>query len=236
MRTPPSPRRSIDQRYRYLYKPILFMGCLIPLLGCAGGILAQTEVRVPGFDLGVDPVRFVLDTLGKTALNLLLITLLVTPLRALTGNANLIRLRRMLGLFAFTYALLHFSLYLGPFQGFSWPAIAQDIGKRPFITLGFLALLLLVPLAATSTHNMMRRLGRRWQMLHRLIYVIAILGVVHYWKMLKSDYREPLIYACILAALLGFRLVWRLRRRARIAPASAGATSRSALPRAQEKA
>src|SRR3974390_2362635 len=188
MPTPPAPRRPIERRHRYLYKPLVFLGCLVPLLGCAGGILALAGVRVPGFDLGVDPVRFVLDTLGKTALNLLLITLLVSPVRALTGNANLIRLRRMLGLFAFTYALLHFVLYVGPFQSLSWSAIAQDIGKRPFITLGFLSLLLLIPLAVTSTNRMMRRLGRRWQSLHRLIYLIAPLAIVHYWKMLKNDY------------------------------------------------
>ena len=170
-------------------------------------------------------MRFVLDTLGKTTLNLVLITLLVTPVRQLTGLTHLIRLRRMLGLFAFSYALLHFSIYVGPFQGLSWHAIVQDIAKRPYITIGFAALLMLVPLAITSTNRMMRRLGRRWQMLHRLIYLIAALGVLHFWKMLKLANREPLIYVCILAVLLGWRVWWRLR------PA---ATSRSAVPKAPE--
>jgi sulfoxide reductase heme-binding subunit YedZ len=146
----------------------------------------------------------------------------------------------MLGLFAFFYALVHFTMYIGPFQGFSWRAIAQDIAKRPFITIGFTALLLLVPLAVTSTHKMMRRLGRRWQQLHRLIYLIAALGVLHYWKMLKLGWREPLLYAGILAVLLGWR-VWRrwsnhTRAAAAGRPSGIGATSRSAVPKAPEKA
>jgi sulfoxide reductase heme-binding subunit YedZ len=163
---------------------------------------------VPGFALGVDPVRFVLDTLGKTALNLLLITLAVTPVRQLTHLNNLIRLRRMLGLFVLFYALMHFLTYIGPFQGLSWHAIVEDIAKRKYQTIGFVALLLLIPLAVTSTNAMMRRLGRRWQKLHRLIYLIAPLAVLHFWKMLKLDYRQPLLYAGILAVLLGWRL-WR---------------------------
>ena len=211
------------------YKPLLFIACLVPLGGCLGGILAGSGVAVPGFDLGSDPVRFVLDTLAKTALNVLFITLLVTPLRWLSGNAQLLRLRRMLGLFAFSYALLHFLVYLGPYQSFDWHEIGKDIAKRPFITIGFTALLLLVPLAATSTDRMMRRLGRRWQKLHRLIYLVAALAVLHYWKMLKHEYREPLVYAAMLALLLGIRW-WRARRRV---PA---ATSRSEPPRAPERA
>jgi sulfoxide reductase heme-binding subunit YedZ len=220
---------SLERRYRYLYKPLLFTACLVPLGGCIGGILAGGGVAVPGFDLGADPVRFVLDRLAKTALNLLFITLLVTPLRRLSGNAQLLRLRRMLGLLAFSYALLHFLVYLGPYQSFDWREIGKDIVKRPFITMGFTALLLLVPLAATSTDRMRRRLGRLWQRLHRLIYVVAALAVLHYWKMLKHEYREPLIYAAILALLLGFRL-WHARGR------PAHATSRSEPPRAPERA
>ena len=149
-------------------------------------------------------------------------------LRHWSGNAQLLRVRRMLGLFAFFYALMHFSVYVGPFQSLSWSLIAQDIAKRPYITIGFTALLLLVPLAVTSTNAMMRRLGRRWQQLHRLIYPIALLAVLHFWKMLKSDYREPLVYAAILALLLGARL-WRRYRRAR------AATSTSAPPTAPER-
>jgi sulfoxide reductase heme-binding subunit YedZ len=114
----------------------------------------------------------------------------------------------MLGLFVAFYALMHFTTYVGPFKGLSWKAIAEDIGERPYITIGFTALLMLIPLAITSTNGMMRRLGRRWQTLHRLIYLIAPLAVLHFWKMLKLDYRQPLLYACMLAVLLSFRL-WR---------------------------
>jgi sulfoxide reductase heme-binding subunit YedZ len=225
---------SVDRRYRYVYKPLLFALCLIPFLGCAGGILRLSGINVlPGYALGADPVRFVLDDFGKSAIRMLLLTLAVTPLRHWTGNAQLLRVRRMLGLFAFFYALLHFSVYVGPFQSFSWSAIAQDIVKRPYITLGFTALLLLVPLAITSTNGMMRRLRQRWTQLHRLIYPVALLAVVHFWKMLKSDYREPLVYAVILAVLLGARL-WRRYARARAA-AAAAATSTSGLPRAPER-
>jgi methionine sulfoxide reductase heme-binding subunit len=203
--------RSVEQRYRWLYKPLIFMLCLIPALGCLGGILAMSGfAQLPGFDLGADPVRFVLDTLGKTALNLLLITLTITPLRRLSGHTDLLRLRRMLGLYACTYALLHFSVYVGVFQSLDGTAIAEDIFKRPFITAGALALLLMLPLALTSTAGMMRRLGRRWQSLHRLIYLIAPLATLHYWKMLKEDHRVPLLYAFMLALLLGWR--WLNRR------------------------
>lgn len=228
---PVSPARAVQRRYRYYYKPLIFIACLVPALGCLGGILASSGLRAPGFNLGVDPVRFVLDNLGKTALNLLLITLLITPLRQLTGNADLIRVRRMLGLFVFTYALLHFIVYVGVFQAFSAHAIIEDIVKRPFITMGFTALLMLLPLAITSTNKMMRRLGRRWQTLHRLIYLIPMLAILHFWKMLKSGYREPLLYASMLALLLGWRLWRHYGRRLQ-----AAATSRCALPRVQGKA
>jgi len=226
-----SPARAVQRRYRYYYKPLIFIACLVPALGCLGGILASSGLRAPGFNLGVDPVRFVLDNLGKTALNLLLITLLITPLRQLTGNADLIRVRRMLGLFVFTYALLHFIVYVGVFQAFSAHAIIEDIVKRPFITMGFTALLMLLPLAITSTNKMMRRLGRRWQTVHRLIYLIPMLAILHFWKMLKSGYREPLLYASMLALLLGWRLWRHYGRRLQ-----AAATSRCALPRVQGKA
>jgi len=224
------PAQSLERRYRYLYKPLLFLACLVPVLGCAGGILAISGFpAVPGFDLGADPARFVLDRLGKTTINLLFLTMAVTPLRMLSGNARLLQLRRMLGLFTFSYAVLHFLTYLGPFQSFNAHEIGKDILKRPYITIGFTALLLLVPLAVTSTNRMMRRLGRRWPLVHRLIYLIAVLAVLHFWKMLKHEYREPLLYALILAVLLGFRL-WR--RMAGRTPAR----SRSALPKAPETA
>jgi methionine sulfoxide reductase heme-binding subunit len=225
----PAAQRPLDRRYRYRYKPLVFIACLVPLLGCIGGIAASSGFAfVPGFSLGTDPVRFVLDTLAKSALNLLFITLAITPLRQLSGNVHLLRLRRMLGLFAFSYALLHFLTYLGPYQGFSWHDITKDILKRPFITIGFTALCLLVPLALTSTDSMQRRLGRRWQALHRLIWLVAALAVLHFWKMLKHEYLQPLMYACVLAALLAWRL-WRRYRPNR-------ARSKSEPPKAQGKA
>ena len=218
----------IDRRYRYVYKPLLFLACLVPLAWAVAGVLAGAGIAtlpVPG--LGADPVRRVLGIFGKTTLNLLGLTLCVTPLRVLTGNAQLLRLRRMLGVFAFSYALLHFLVYVGPFQGFSGAAIVKDLTKRPYIMVGFSALLILAALAATSTNGMMRRLKRRWQQLHYLVYVAATLGVWHYWWQVKKDIREPLLYAAGLAVLLG----WRAWRRWRRAPA----TSRSARPTAPER-
>jgi sulfoxide reductase heme-binding subunit YedZ len=215
-----------DARYRYLYKPALFLACLVPLAWVVAGvanIMAATHLPVPG--LGADPVRRMLGIFGHSALNLLLITLCVSPLRALTGNAQLLRLRRMLGVFAFSYALLHFFTYVGPFQGFDGHAIAADLFKRPYITLGFAALIMLLALAVTSTNGWMRRLGRRWQRLHRLVYLITALGVWHYWWQVKKDIREPLLYAAIAAVLLGWRW-WRQRR----ATQQRRTTSSSALP------
>jgi sulfoxide reductase heme-binding subunit YedZ len=217
----------VDRRYRYVYKPLVFIACLVPLAWAAAGVLAGTGLlRLPVPSLGVDPVRRVLGIFGKTTLNLLGLTLAVTPLRVLSGNANLLRLRRMLGVFAFSYALLHFLVYLGPFQGFSAQAVVKDLTKRPYIMVGFTALLILTALAATSTNGMMRRLKRRWQQLHRLVYVAAALGVWHYWWQVKKDIREPLCYASGLAVLLGWR-AWRRWRR--------NATSRSARPTAPER-
>ena len=214
----------LDRRYRYLYKPLLFLACLVPLAWAVGGVLAGAGVlALPLPGLGADPVRRVLGIFGKTTLNLLGLTLCVTPLRVLSGNAHLLRLRRMLGVFAFTYALLHFLVYLGPFQGFSGAAILKDLTKRPYIMVGFSALLILAALAATSTNGMMRRLKRRWKQLHYLVDVAATLGVWHYWWQVKKDVREPLLYAAGLAVLLGWR-AWRRWRRA--------ATSTSARPTA----
>ena len=159
-------------------------------------------------------MRYILHSCGLTALQLLLLTLLVTPLRQLTGLANLQRLRRMLGLFAFFYAVLHFVTYAWLDQGLDLPAIGADILKRPYITIGMLALVMLIPLAVTSTNAMMRRLRRRWQSLHRLIYLIAILGVWHFYWQVKKDIREPLLYAAALAVLLGYRLARGPLRRA----------------------
>ena len=184
-----------------------------------------------GLSLGADPVKKLEHECGKTALNLLLITLSVTPVRNLTGLTHLVRLRRMLGLFAFFYAVVHFTIYLVLDLELNFRMLGADIVKRPYITIGFTALLLLLPLALTSTNGMMRRLGARWQRLHRLIYVIGALAVWHFYWQVKRDVREPLLYLGILALLLGYRLLrWQLRRRAgarRGAAAPSAVTSRS---------
>ena len=157
--------------------------------------------------LGADPVRALTLRSGWWALSFLLLSLLMTPLRKLTGSLSWIRYRRMLGLWAFALACCHLSIYLIlDLQG-RWPQIFSDIAKRPYITVGFTAWLLLVPLALTSTAAMMRKLGRRWRQLHKLVYVIAPLGVLHFLWLVKKDQTEPLIFAVVLAALLVSRLV-----------------------------
>jgi sulfoxide reductase heme-binding subunit YedZ len=212
---------TIDRRYRWLYKPLLHLACLAPLVLALGGVLLASGVEaVPRWlasELGVDPTRRLLGIAGKTALNLLLVTLAVTPLRVLSGNAHLLRLRRTLGVYAFVYALLHFVVYVALFQSFQWSEIVKDIYKRWYIVLGFSAFLLLLPLAITSTNAMMRRLKRRWAKLHRLIYAIALLGICHYWIQTKKDLSQPELYAAILTLLLGFRLwrYWQSHRGAR---------------------
>ena len=134
-----------------------------------------------------------------------MITLSITPLRKIKGLNKLIQLRRMLGLFAFFYVCLHFSIYLGIDRYFEWGEIVKDITARPYITVGFTAFLLLFPLAFTSTKKSMRKLGKRWVKLHRLIYIVAILGVIHFWWLVKKDITEPLIFAVILAVLFALR-------------------------------
>ncbi|MGD2128364.1 MAG: protein-methionine-sulfoxide reductase heme-binding subunit MsrQ [Lysobacterales bacterium] len=191
-------------------KVLLFLVCLVP-----ASKLVLEAFGVAGLTLGANPVEELIHRCGKWGLNFLLITLAVTPVRRLTGWNWLVRFRRMLGLFAFFYVVMHFLVYAGIDQRFDLRAIVEDIAERPYITLGMTALLLLIPLAVTSTNGMMRRLGRRWQKLHRLVYVIAILGVWHFYWQVKLDTLEPLIYAGILAVLLGFRYVDRLRRRRR---------------------
>lgn len=215
---------NVQQRYRLVYKPIVFAASLIPFAWLLFGALGLF-----GIELGADPVKKLEHECGTWALNFLLITLLVTPLRQLTGLSHLPRLRRMLGLFAFFYAVLHFTVYLTLDLEFNFRTLFADIAKRPYITIGFLALVLLIPLAVTSTNKMMRRLGRRWQKLHRLIYVIAVLGVWHFYWQVKRDIREPLIYAGILAVLLGYR--WLKARRKAVATA----TSRSVSATAPER-
>ena len=183
----------------------VFVLCLVPLLRL--GVLAFT------WGLGANPITFVLHSLGTWTLVLLLVTLSVTPVRRLTGWNSLIRLRRMLGLFAFFYACLHFFTYVGIDQFFDWRTIVADIAKRPYITVGFASFLLLIPLAVTSTNAMQRRLGgKRWQRLHRLVYVAAAGGVVHYLWLVKKDMTQPVIYGLLLVLLLGMRLAWRFAR------------------------
>ena len=166
-----------------------------------------------GDALGADPVAEIEHRLGLWALRLLLLTLASTPLRQLTGWTALLRFRRMLGLYAFAYASLHLAAYAVLDLRGAWPLLAEDIVKRPYITVGFLAWLLLVPLAVTSTRGWILRLGRRWASLHRLVYAVAVLAVLHFWWLVKSDLREPALYAGIAALLLGWRMVraWRLR-------------------------
>ncbi|MEW6415430.1 MAG: protein-methionine-sulfoxide reductase heme-binding subunit MsrQ [Pseudomonadota bacterium] len=174
--------------------------CLLPLMRLIG--LALTD------GLGANPIEFITRSTGTWTLVSLLVTLAITPLRRLSGNAGLVRYRRMLGLFAFFYACLHGLTYFWLDQFFDVAAIARDILKRPFVTVGFAALVLLVPLALTSSRAMMRRLGRNWQRLHRLVYAIALLGVVHYLWLVKKDVTEPLVYGGVLAVLLALRLPW----------------------------
>ena len=177
------------------------------------------EVWRTGSDaLGADPVAAIEHRTGLWALRLLLLTLAITPLRQLTGQSVLLRFRRMLGLYAFFYASLHLAAYLVFDLGGYWAQIFEEIAKRPYITIGFTAWLLLVPLAITSTLGWMRRLGRRWGQLHRLVYAVAVLAVLHFWWLVKSDIREPLLYAAILAVLLGWR-AWKAFSRRRTAAA-----------------
>lgn len=189
-------------------KPPLFIACLAPLAWYAWGAQADT--------LGANPLEAVTRGLGTWALNFLLITLTVTPLRKYSGWAWLGRLRRMLGLFAFFYALLHLSTYLWFDQFFDWAEIAKDILKRPFITVGMITFALLLPLAATSNAYAIRKLGgRRWQDLHRSIYLIGMLAVLHYFWMVKADLSKPMLYAALLGILLGLRVWWRMQERKR---------------------
>jgi sulfoxide reductase heme-binding subunit YedZ len=191
-------RAASADRAVALGKTVVFVACLVP-----GALLVRGALLN---ELGANPLETLIRDTGDWTLRMLLLTLAVTPLRRLTGWTWLQRFRRMLGLYAFTYASLHFLVWLVFDKGLAWGAMLEDIAERPFITVGFLAFVLLIPLAATSTRGMMRRLGRRWQRLHRTVYAIAILGVVHYVWLVKADILEPALYAAILAVLLLIRL------------------------------
>ena len=161
--------------------------------------------------LSANPIEDLTLVTGIWALRLLLVTLAITPLRRLTGWNQIIQYRRMLGLFAFFYAAVHLLIYVILDQGLAFEYILPDIVKRPYITAGMTAFVLMIPLAVTSTRGWIRRLGRRWQLLHRLVYVSAIAACLHFLWKVKVIIGEPVYYALILAALLGFRLLWRLR-------------------------
>lgn len=187
-------------------KTFIWVACLTPLLrlgwkGLTGG-------------LGANPIEFITLSTGTWTLVFLLATLAITPLRRLSGQSWLIRFRRLVGLFAFFYGVLHFITYVWLDKFFDVQDMIKDVAKRPFITAGFLAFLLLVPLAATSTAGAIRWMGgRRWQLLHRLIYVSGISAVVHFWWKVKADVRKPAIYAAVLGILLGLRLVFWIHAR-----------------------
>jgi sulfoxide reductase heme-binding subunit YedZ len=183
-------------------KPALFVLCLVPV-----GLLAWDAFT---HHLGANPVEKLNHRTGIWTLRMLLITLSITPLRRLTGWNVLIRLRRMFGLYTFFYACLHFSTWLVFDHFFDVQEIVKDIVKRPYITVGFSAFVMLIPLAVTSTNKWVRRLGSRWAKLHQLVYVIATLGILHYLWLVKADVRDPVIYGLMLAVLLAYR-AWKKR-------------------------
>jgi sulfoxide reductase heme-binding subunit YedZ len=188
-----------------LIKIFVFLACLLPL--------AQLGWKALNAGLGANPIEVITRSTGTWTLTFLVVTLAITPLRKISGWLSFIRFRRMLGLFAFFYGVLHFLTYIWLDKFFDLQDMIKDIGKRPFITVGFTAFALLIPLALTSTQGMIRRLGKRWQVLHRLIYVSSSAGIVHYLWLVKADKRVPEIYAAILAALLGYRIVvWASKR------------------------
>jgi sulfoxide reductase heme-binding subunit YedZ len=195
------------QQIRFIWKPIVFLICLLPVLLIVGDAFEITGT------LGANPVEAILDRLGNWALRFIMITLAITPLRRVTGWNWLSRFRRMLGLFTFFYALMHFTTWYVLDREMRLGDILEDLTERPFITLGFTAVVLLTALAVTSFTAIRRRMGKRWQSLHNMAYVIGILGVWHYWWQVKKDISEPLIYAGILAVLLGLRFWWRWNRR-----------------------
>ena len=181
-----------------ILKPLVFSLCLIPL-----GLIIYRGLT---HQLTAEPIKEITHITGDWALYFLLLTLAITPLRRLTRLHALVRFRRMLGLYAFFYACLHFTTYLVLDQFFDWDEILRDIAKRPYITVGFTAFLLLIPLALTSTRNMVQRLGKRWKQLHSLIYLLTGLGLLHYLWLVKADIRSPVILILVFIALLALRL------------------------------
>jgi sulfoxide reductase heme-binding subunit YedZ len=190
-------------------KAVVFVVCLLPALFLGWRFYTQ--------ELGANPLEYITHFTGDWAIRLIAAGLAITPLRKLLHLPDLIRFRRMIGLYAFFYAFLHFLTYLWLDRLFDLRDVTKDIAKRPFITVGFAAFLLLLPLALTSTKGWIRRLGgKRWQMLHRLVYLSAVCAVVHYYWLVKSDVRLPLLYASIIGALLLYRIVMWARTRAAV--------------------
>jgi sulfoxide reductase heme-binding subunit YedZ len=186
---------------RRIVKPLLFLACLTPF-----ALLAADGFRG---ELGVNPVETVTNTTGIWTLRLVMITIAITPIRWLTGWNPIIVLRRMVGLFAFFYGSLHFMTYFVLDHSLMFDGLWEDVIKRPYITMGFTAFVLMIPLALTSTQGWIRRLGgRRWNLLHKLVYVTAVLAVVHYWWKVKVDTTYPMYYAILVGVLLGVR-IWR---------------------------
>jgi sulfoxide reductase heme-binding subunit YedZ len=209
---PTRPAGSSPARPHRRLKPAVFLLCLVPV-----GLLAFDAFND---NLTANPIEYITRTTGDWTLRLVMVTLAVTPFRKLFGWNFLGRVRRMLGLFTFFYATLHFTTYIWLDQFFDFGSILSDIPKRPFILAGFTAFVLFIPLAVTSTAGWVRRLGgKRWQLLHRLVYISAIAGVVHYLWLVKADTTRPLIYGGILAGLLGYRILEAVRKQRRSAGA-----------------
>jgi len=192
-----------EQAIRWLFKPALFIACLLPLALFVYDAFTD--------NLSPDPIKDATLFTGDWTIRFLLITLAVTPFRKLTGIAKLIHFRRMLGLYAFFYATLHFLVWFWLDQELVLTDVLKDIAKRPYITVGFTAFVLLIPLAVTSNRYSIRQLGRRWQSLHKLVYVIAVLGVLHFLWLVKADVLEPVIYGLLLLCLLVSRAWWQRR-------------------------
>jgi sulfoxide reductase heme-binding subunit YedZ len=199
------------QKVRFIGKPIVFLLCLVPVLLVAGDAIGITG------QLSANPVEDILDRFGNWAIRFIMITLAVTPLRKVTGWNWLQQFRRMLGLFTFFYAFMHFLVWLLLDRGlavdpaFQWAMVLEELTERTFITIGYAAVVLLTALAVTSTNAMRRRMGRSWNKLHYSVYAVGILGVWHYWWQIKKDTSDAWIYAVILAVLLGYR-IWKRKR------------------------
>ena len=185
---------------RLYLKPTVFLICLLPL------ILVLSDLFEISGTLGANPIENIQDRFGIWGLRFIVILLMISPLKKITGIIWLIQFRRMIGLFAFFYVLMHFLVWLLLEQSLLMPAIIEDVTKRPFITIGFIALLILLILASTSTSNIRRSMGRKWGKLHQSVYLASILGIWHFWWQVKKDITEPLIYAVIIFILLTYRL------------------------------